>query len=227
MAATSKAHLQHCQTLMLDMDGTLLDLAYDNFMWLTHVPEVYARRHRIQPDEARERLYGVYQELEGTLDWYCLDHWSERLDVDVLALHRQHRERINYLPGARAFLEAAGASRMRVLLVTNSHQDTLALKAEVTGLDRYFDAIYSSHDLGHAKEDQAFWQAIDEAESIDPATTVFVDDNVTVLQSAARFGAGTLLQVTRPDTGGPVRQPAEFTGIESVAELDVDGARSS
>lgn len=210
---------------MLDMDGTLLDLAYDNFMWLTHVPAVYAERHRLEPDEARERLYDVYRKLEGTLDWYCLDHWSERLEIDVLALHRQQRERIQWLPGALDFLRAVAAGPVRVLLVTNSHQDTLALKAEVTGLERYFDAIYSSHDIGHPKEDQAFWQAIDRNESIDPETTLFVDDNVNVLQSAARFDTGALLHVTRPDTSAPPKRHDKFEGIESLAEIDVGGAR--
>ena len=31
--------LNKCDTLMLDMDGTLLDLAYDSFIWLDLVPE--------------------------------------------------------------------------------------------------------------------------------------------------------------------------------------------
>lgn len=217
--------MQNLKTLMLDMDGTLLDLAYDNFMWLTHVPAVYAEHHRLEPDEAREQLYGVYRELEGTLDWYCLDHWSERLEIDVLGLHRQQRERIQWLPGALDFLRAVAASPVRVLLVTNSHQDTLALKAEVTGLERYFDAVYSSHDIGHPKEDQAFWQSIDANESIDPPTTLFVDDNVSVLRSAARFNTGALLHVTRPDTSAPPKQHEEFDGIESLAEIDTGGAR--
>ena len=219
MSANSKNRLEYCWTLMLDMDGTLLDLAYDNYLWLTLVPQVYAQRHRLPDDEARERLYGVYKELEGTLDWYCLDHWSERLSIDVMSLHREHREKIDYLPGAQRFLETVASSHIRVLLVTNSHQDTLSLKAEVTGLDVYFDGIYSSHGIGHAKEDQSFWRAIQDAESFDPETTLFVDDNVAVLRSAETFGLRNLLQVTRPDTGRPERRDPEFHGIESVAQL--------
>ena len=46
---------------------------------------------------------------------------------------------------------------MQVLLVTNAHPDTVAIKDAKTGLGDYFDGIHSSHDYGHAKESQDFW----------------------------------------------------------------------
>ena len=73
---------------MLDMDGTVLDLAYDNYMWLEHVPNNFAEAKGIEPDEARRRLYQKFDEMMGRLEWYCLDHWSEYLDLDVAGLHR-------------------------------------------------------------------------------------------------------------------------------------------
>ena len=30
---------QEIDTVLLDMDGTLLDLHYDNYFWLTHIPK--------------------------------------------------------------------------------------------------------------------------------------------------------------------------------------------
>ena len=214
--------LSDCRTLMLDMDGTLLDLAYDNYMWLTHIPAAYAERHGLDPETARERLYAHYRRLSGDIDWYCLDHWSDRLDLDVLGLHRAERDRIGWLPGAREFLQAladAGGSRPRVLLVTNSHRDTLALKSEVTGIDGYFDAMHTAHDFGYSKEQQPFWDALAQAESFDPATTLFIDDTESVLASAARYGIGSLLRITRPDTSRAARDPGPWTGISGVAEL--------
>ncbi len=214
-----KAMLERCETLMLDMDGTVLDLAFDNYMWLTLVPQAFAREHGLSEDEARHELYNAYRELEGTLDWYCLDHWSDRLKIDVMELHRTERARIDYLPGAEGFLEAVAARHVRVLLVTNSHKGTLELKAEVTGLDVYFDRIYTSHEVGHAKEDQPFWQAISDAESFDPATTLFVDDNLTVLRSARTYGLERLVHIRRPDTSKPVGEPSEFDGVDAVSDL--------
>jgi len=211
--------LDACDTLMLDMDGTLLDLAYDNYMWMEHIPAEFARKNEISEDAARNHLYATFKRLEGKLDWYCLDHWSDALDLDVVALHREQNGRIGFLPGAKQFLETVADHHVRLLLVTNSHQHTLDIKAEVTDIIDYFDGVYTSHELGHAKEDQPFWQALQKAEDFDPAKSVFVDDNVAVLQSARDFGVEMLLHITRPDTRRPARKHEEFTGIEGLGEL--------
>jgi putative hydrolase of the HAD superfamily len=211
--------LDSCDTLMLDMDGTLLDLAYDNYMWMEHIPAAYARAKDVPEEVAREHLYATFKRLEGKLDWYCLDHWSNELELDVVGLHREQNGRIGFLPGAKQFLETAADHHVRLLLVTNSHQHTLDIKTEVTDIVDYFDDVYTSHALGHAKEDQLFWQALKKAENFDPAKTLFVDDNVSVLQSARDFGVGMLLHITRPDTGRPAKEHAGFTGIEGVGDL--------
>ncbi len=215
--------LAKCNTLMLDMDGTVLDLAYDNFVWKELIPTEFAKLHGMTHAAARAELYGHYHSMQGKLDWYCLDHWSERLGLDILAIHRRVNHRIGFLPGARQFLETVSQRDLRLLLVTNSHPDTLALKADVTGVTGFFDAIYSAHEVGNAKEDQSFWHALKEAEGFDPQRTLFVDDTIAVLQSAATFGIGMLVRVTRPDTTESSRTSSRevggFEGVESVAQL--------
>ena len=185
---------------MLDMDGTVLDLAYDNYMWMTHVPEQWGIKNGMSLRDARQHLFAQISEMQGELRWYCLDHWSERLDLDVMQMHRDNHERIDFLPGARMFLEAVREMNIRVLLVTNSHPDTLELKEEVTGLCEFFDGVHSAHYYGHAKEQQAFWQALQEQEGFDPETTLFVDDTERVLRSAGEYGVEKLVTITRPDT---------------------------
>ena len=219
MTFDPKIALEECQTLMLDMDGTVLDLAYDNYMWLTHVPEKYAAKHGMSPGKARRMLFAKFGAAQGDLTWYCLDHWSELLQLDVIKLHRDEHHRINYLPGAKEFLEVVRERHIRVLLVTNSHPDTLALKDEVTCLTDYFDAIYSSHTFGHAKERQEFWQALQEVEDFDPQATMFVDDSRPVLRSAATFGVDKLVAITRPDTSKPHREGSGFVEVEGVGDL--------
>ena len=211
--------LAECETLMLDMDGTVLDLAYDNYVWKELVPVHYAKATGITVDDARSRLFAKYQAIQGDIQWYCLDHWSERLGLDVLELHRGVNHRIDYLPGAQDFLQTLREHNVRVLLVTNSHPDTLALKDEATGLAAYFDAVYSSHQFGFAKERQEFWHALQEEENFRTESTLFVDDNRTVLQSADTFGLDMLVEISHPDTSEPVRETADYTGVRGVADL--------
>ncbi len=211
--------LERCQTLMLDMDGTILDLAYDTYVWKELVPRRYAAANNMTFEEAREFLFDKYRSVQGDLEWYCLDHWNDRLGIDVVKIHHDVTYRIGYLPGALEFLREMHERDTRVLLVTNSHQDTLDLKDAVTGLADYFDGIYSSHSYGHAKESQAFWHALQEDVDFDVETTLFVDDSQPVLRSARDYGVKMLVTVNRPDTSEPVKAGSEFRGVEGVGDL--------
>ena len=204
---------------MLDMDGTVLDLAFDNFMWLEHVPAQYAAARAIHPDEARTDLFARFREMQGRLEWYCLDHWSEILGLDIAALHREQRHRIGYLPGALEFLTRIRERKLRLLLVTNSHAETLSIKDAATGITQHFDAVYSSHSFGVPKEHRDFWQALREAEHFDPARTLFIDDTAPVLRSAADYGVGMLLEIALPDTSRPARRSERFTAIDGLQDL--------
>ena len=204
---------------MLDMDGTLLDLAFDNYMWKEHVPRQYAIVNELSFDDALEDLITRYRSVQGSLEWYCLDHWCDRLGIDVVQMHHDMSHRIGFLPGARDFLREMHARNVRVLLVTNAHPETLALKDAVTGLGDYFDGLHSSHTYGHAKESQDFWQALQEDIAFGVETTMFVDDSETVLQSARNYGIEKLVTITRPDSGRPPRSGSEFSGVEAVADL--------
>lgn len=211
--------LEQSETLMLDMDGTILDLAFDNYVWKDLVPRRYAAMRGMSFEAAREHLFAQYASVQGDLEWYCLDHWNERLGIDVVQIHHDVTHRIGYLPGALGFLRAVHRQDVRVLLVTNSHPDTLALKDAVTGLGDYFDGIVSSHDYGHAKESQSFWHALQEDVGFDVTTTLFVDDSQPVLHSAREYGVEMLVTVTRPDTTEPVKHGMDFRGVEGVKDM--------
>lgn len=204
---------------MLDMDGTLLDLAYDNYMWMEHIPRHYAIENDMPHDDARQLLANKFALAQGDLRWYCLDHWSEHLGIDVVQLHHDVSHRIGYLPGALEFLKRVCGEKLRVLLVTNSHRETLNLKDAVTGLCDYFDGIHSSHDYGHAKESQVFWNALQDEVGFEARTTLFVDDSSYVLRSAREFGIGKLLKVTQPDTRVEEENSSEFSGVKRVADI--------
>ena len=207
------------ESVFLDMDGTLLDLHFDNHFWLEHIPLRYGEREGLSKEEALEALTPRFRAVEGTLAWYSLDYWSRELDMDIVELKREVEHLIRVLPHAEEFLKAVRKAGKRLVLVTNAHAPVLAMKMERTRLDAHFDAIVSSHDLGNPKETAEFWRSLQKVEPFDPKATLFADDSLPVLKAARAYGIKHLVAMRRPDSRRPARDITDFPSIETFAEL--------
>jgi putative hydrolase of the HAD superfamily len=207
---------READTVLLDMDGTLLDLSFDNWFWLEAVPRCVARSRGGAAAEIRTQLLEKFASKQGSLDWYCLDYWTAELAIDLRQLKAASSHRIRWLPGAKDFLQRARSSGKRLVLVTNAHGDTLAVKKAVSGLGAYFESCVSSHEFGEPKESNAFWPQLRARLAFDPARTLFVDDSPAVLDAAHAYGLGGIVAVTRPDTRRPPRAIERHPAVESV-----------
>jgi putative hydrolase of the HAD superfamily len=201
------------------MDGTLLDLHFDNHFWLEHVPLRYAEARGLSKDQARAELLERYRSREGTLEWYCVDHWSRELGLDIALLKEEVDHLIAVHPQVIDFLEALAVHGKRRVLVTNAHQKSIALKMEKTLLTGHLERILCSHDLGVPKESPDFWPRVHAIEPFDREHTLFIDDNPSVLQVAKDYGFHWLLAVLAPDSKTPAREPHGFPAITRFADL--------
>ena len=206
-------------TVLLDMDGTLLDLHFDNYFWVEYLPLCYARKHGQTLAWAKQYLHPMMMRLQGKLDWYCLDFWTRELDMPIVQLKREIAHLIQLRPDADLFLQALQRSGRQVILITNAHRDSLSLKLERVELRTYFQRLISSHDFGFPKEEQAFWQALNTEVDFDPQRTLFIDDSLSILRSARTYGISQLLAVRQPDSRGELRDTAEFDAVEAYSTL--------
>jgi 5'-nucleotidase len=206
-------------SVFLDMDGTLLDLHFDNHFWRELVPARYAQANRLDLDTAKSRLYARFSDKEGTMEWYCVEYWSRELGLDIVAL----KEEIDHLIAVHShvleFLDGVRGAGKRIVLVTNAHSKSLALKMARTGLHNHFDAMVCAHDFGYPKEDLRFWGELGRREPFKPESTLFVDDSLPVLRTARRYGIRHLLAVRRPDSRSPAREISEFPAIDGFDEI--------
>ncbi|MEE4193349.1 MAG: GMP/IMP nucleotidase [Halieaceae bacterium] len=210
-------------TVLLDMDGTLLDLHYDNYFWQQYMPRRYAEIHRRDAEESRAQVNHQINRARGTLAWYCVDHWSEQLKLDIPALKREVAHMIRMRPFVEDFLKRLHHSDKHLVLVTNAHRKVLDLKLDHTGIGRWFDEMVVSHDYQVPKEDLQFWHRFHATHPFTPARTLLIDDNEAVLDAARRYGVGHLLTLLQPDSQRDKRLDTRFPGIHHFDEIMPDG----
>ena len=206
-------------TVLLDMDGTLLDLHYDNHFWLEHLPQRYAELHGISRAMAELELMPLFERNAGQLQWYCLDFWSAELKIPVRELKRETADLIALRPDADTFLAAIKEAGKRVIMITNAHRDSLSLKLERIELAPYFERLISSHDYGFPKKSPQFWDALHVDIGFEPARSLFIDDTLPILRSARDFGVRHLLAVKQPDSKKGPKDTKEFAALGDYREL--------
>ena len=206
-------------TALLDMDGTLLDLYFDSYLWKEHLPRRFAERNALDLETAKREIAPRIRAREGTLQWYCLDHWTAELGIDISALEREVAHLIAVRPHVPDFLQFLRSRDVEVVLTTNAHRRSLSHKLDRTGIGAFFDHIVSSHDFGVPKEQTAFWDRLHSAVPYAPERTLLVDDNPTVLRSARDFGIRHLLAIRMPDSRGQPRVHDDFACVDSFLDL--------
>lgn len=206
-------------TVLLDMDGTLLDSYFDDFFWEEYVPRMFAEEYNLRNEEARKKLLERYRKVEKTLQWSNVDYWSEQLGLDIPELKCKIDHLIQVHPYVVDFLEFVQDMQKELMLVTNAHSKTLEIKLGKTAIGKYFSKIIPSHDIGAAKEQPLFWSNLQESLCFDRDRTILVDDNANVLGAAREYGLKHLVYVAKPSSRRPVLFSEVFPSITYFKEL--------
>jgi len=202
------------ETVLLDMDGTILDRHFDDHFWLEHVPHRWAALNRTSVEYSKKHLYDLFRSQENTLNWTDLDYWSDRLRLDIPMLKMEIEHLIAVHPHVIDFLLFLKHHNKSVWLVTNAHSKTLDLKLRTTRIGPYFDGIISAHQVGLPKEDDRFWGKLQNFIDYLPETTMLGEDSETNLATAERFGIRYLFYISRYSSKITPQQSERFQTID-------------
>lgn len=196
--------------IMFDLDGTLLDLAFDDLIWNHKLPERHAKTHQISLEQSNQILFKFYQDHKHTLDWYSTRFWTAKVGVDTFQLQHDHKEFIKPRQGCIALLSSLKQAGYRIWLVTNADERGLALKMNQVDLTSYFEVMISSETIGFAKERFEFWDQLQKMHPFEPRHCVLVDDTAVVLEGAKSFGIEHLITITQPSSAQPERERSKL-----------------
>ena len=201
------------------MDGTLLDLAYDDFIWNNQLPIRYAETHGCTLEQSNQALFQFYQEHNHTLNWYSTRFWSAKVGLDTLALQHEFKHKVALRSGCMELLDALKAQDYPCWIATNADCAGLQFKLEQMQIAHYFDVIISSESIGYAKESIEFWQNLHTLHPFCLDSAYFIDDTEKVLNSAKKFGIGNLITIAQPSSKGKIRDESAYPILNHLTDL--------
>jgi putative hydrolase of the HAD superfamily len=225
MTQNSPLHPQHAlnwneiDDVLLDMDGTLLDRHFDNFFFEEELPRRYAALHGLPFEESRDRLMAMYRSVEGELAWTDLHYWTQRVGIDVVALHREFDHMIGFLPGAEEFLRDLRRIGKRVTILTNAHEAGVSVKVAKTGLDQHVDRIVNAFEVGFLKMRPEYWPHCRQLLGFDPTRSLFMDDDEGCLIAAQQFGVAHLIHSAKSSSQLPPNPLTQFVSVTGFSSL--------
>jgi putative hydrolase of the HAD superfamily len=206
-------------TVLLDMDGTLLDLHFDFYFWTQHLPQKYSQIHNADINEVTDYIAHRLAEKQGQLEWYCTDYWSQQFELNIIVAQTEVQNLIRERAQVIEFLNQLGAMQKKRILITNSDRPSIKLKFANCALEPLLDQVISSHDYQVAKEQQQFWHNLQKHIDFDLETTVFIDDSEAVLDSAQQFGIKELLSIKQPISSQLREVDSKYPMVENFLAL--------
>lgn len=166
--------------ISFDMDGTLVDSEFTDWVWLHGIPKLYSEKARIPFEEAKHIVVEEYLKVgEAAIEWYDIKYWFKFLElngnwknllesyIDKIRVYEDVIEVIHHLNG-----------RFMLILTSNAGREFIEVEMEATGLKKFFQHTFSAtSDFYLVKKTANFYLKICEILNVEPNEIVHVGDH--------------------------------------------------
>ena len=205
--------LNSTTAILSDLDGVILDLAYDIKFWELWLPEQVANQTNKSIEETKAEIKAEIDIQRGTLNFYDLNYWDDLLNVDCMQIFKEKTERCSYLGGSYEALQRLSTLKNPKYILTNGDPRIQEYKAETQNFLEFFDSIFYSMHVGYPKESKEFWALARHNLNLDFEDTIFIDDDLKVVTAAANAGIKQVAWIT------PGKNRILQNGVETFASL--------
>lgn len=206
-------------TVLFDLDGTLIDLHLDAYFWTELVPKVYAEKYQLSAYESQQQLHRLYKEIEHSMQWYDVDHWAVQLQLPIRDMLRKHAMNTQVRSGVYPLLRRLREMGKQLIILTDSHPFSMQVKMDNCELSDYFDHLVSSHQFQKPKMHSELWHILYQTYQLNPNRTLLLDDLETVLDQAKQNGLAYTIGIEKPHSQMPTKTFLRHRSIDHFKRL--------
>lgn len=166
--------------ISFDMDGTLIDPVFTDWVWGHGIPTLYAQKRGLPFEKAKGIVENEYRKVgDAAVEWYDIKHWFRffQLEESWHALMERYIDKIRVYADVDHILERLN-NRFQLILTSNAAREFIKIEMEATGLGRYFNRIFSAtSDFGEVKKTAGFYSRICQILEAVPDEIVHVGDH--------------------------------------------------
>jgi putative hydrolase of the HAD superfamily len=166
--------------ISFDMDGTLVDAEFTDWVWGHGIPTVYAKKAGVPFEEAQAFVTQEYLKVgEGAIEWYDIKYWFRffQLDESWKTVMEWYTDKIRVYPDVHHLLQRL-EGKFPLILTSNAGREFIDLEMEATGLGKYFCRVFSATtDFRVVKKTVNFYQRICEILETRPQEIIHVGDH--------------------------------------------------
>jgi len=169
------------KVISFDLDGTLVDLDFDLYLWFSELPRLYSEQNGVPLAQAKELMRSEYDRIGmQRREWYDICFWIKHhnLEVDPEKVVKDLSHKITVFPDALPVLKALKKEKRRMVVFSNTPKMFLDIKKKVDGLEGFFERTISVYsDYSQIKSNDGVFARLADELGVEPCEILHVGDS--------------------------------------------------
>lgn len=166
--------------ISFDMDGTLIDSSFTDWVWGYGIPALYAEKKGLAFEMAKSVVEEEYRKVgPDAIEWYDIKYWFQlfKLGNSWNKLMKQFIDKISVYSDVLPILNCL-KGKFSLVLTSNATREFIDIELEAAVLRSYFNRIFSAtSDFGQVKKTTDFYLRICQILGVNPEEMVHIGDH--------------------------------------------------
>ncbi len=172
--------------ISFDVDGTLVDLEYNDLIWFKEIPELVAKKKKISFEKSLKYVHEEYAKLgEHNLNWYDINYWISYFGIEISPdkIFEKYEPQVKIYPEVISLLEEL-KKKYTLIVITAMPREFLIPKMK--NLEKYFKFSFSALSDFKELKNSEIYSKISKALKVPPKQILHIGDHWEFDYLAAR-----------------------------------------